>query len=143
MNASSAGREQPTLFKLAASFVYDALVVIALSFLLSWLFIMIFGDATHGSKRYALQITLWLGVGIYFVWCWAKSGQTLAMHTWRLRLVDPLEGTPKLSKLILRYMLATLSLLLMGLGFFWAIFDPEKCYLHDRLLKTRIIQLPK
>jgi uncharacterized RDD family membrane protein YckC len=141
--SSSAFQKQPTLFKLAASFVYDTLVVIAIGFLTAWLFIMLFGNATQGVKRYALQASLWLVIGIYFVWCWSKSGQTLAMHTWRLKLVNQQALPPGFSILVLRYMLATFSLLLIGLGFIWAIFDPERCYLHDRILKTRIIQLAK
>lgn len=131
---------QPSLFKLAASFVYDSLVVIAISFLASWLFILAFGDATQGIKHYALQLFLWLVIGFYLIRCWSKSGQTLAMHTWHLKLVDQNDHLPSLAALILRYILATLGLLLLGLGFFWALWDRERCYLHDRILNTRIIQ---
>lgn len=135
---------RPAFFKLAACFMYDALVVIALSLLASWLFILMFGDATQGIKRYALQLFLWLSIGCYFVWCWCKSGQTLAMHTWRLKLMDQAGfAPPSTQTAILRYILATVSLMLCGLGFFWAVLDRDRRYLHDTLLKTNIISLPK
>lgn len=144
MSASTVSSLRPTLFKLAACFVYDALVVIALSLLLGWLFIGTLGDATQGIKRYALQLFLWLSIGLYFVWCWSRSGQTLAMHTWRLKLLGATSLTPlNIQTAAIRYILATISLALFGLGFFWALFDRDRCYLHDRLLKTNIISLPK
>jgi uncharacterized RDD family membrane protein YckC len=141
VNSTAALR--PTLFKLTACFVYDALVVIALSFLLGWLFIVTLGDATLGIKRYALQLFLWLSIGLYFVWCWSRSGQTLAMHTWRLKLVQATSKPLNLQTAAIRYVLATISLGLFGFGFFWALFDRDRYYLHDRLLKTSIISLPK
>ncbi len=138
---------RPTLFKLAASFVYDALVTIALSFLMGGLFIVTVGDATQGFKRYALQLFLWCSIGCYFVWCWTRSGQTLAMQTWRLKLVQTHSVSAHIpinvSTAIIRYTFATMSLMLFGVGFFWALFDRDRRYLHDRLLKTAIISLPK
>jgi uncharacterized RDD family membrane protein YckC len=143
MSTSTASLLRPTFFKLTACFVYDALVVIALSFLLGWLFIVLLGDATQGIKRYALQLFLWLSIGLYFVRCWTKSGQTLAMHTWRLKLVQATSAPLDIQTAAIRYVLATISLVLFGLGFFWALFDRDRCYLHDRLLKTSVISLPK
>ena len=39
-----------------------------------------------------------------------------------------------------RYALASASLLALGLGFLWALVDKEEFFLHDRLMKTRLIQ---
>lgn len=134
---------KPSLFKLAACFMYDLLVVAAISLMAAAVFIALLGDATHGIKRYALQLFLWLIVGAYFVWCWHKTGQTLAMQTWRLKIVNQhnqLLGMPILFK---RYVLATMSLMLLGLGFLWVIIDRDKLYLHDRLLNSKIVFIPR
>ena len=131
------------LLKLGACFIYDALIVIALSFALGGLFLLVAGDATHGLKRYLLQLTLWFFIGIYFAWCWSRSGQTLAMKTWRLKLVGQDGNLLSLQTAFLRYMAATISLMLLGLGFLWAIVDRDNLYLHDRLLKNRIIAVPR
>lgn len=130
--------KSPSLLKLGASLVYEALVIIALCFAGALIFITVVGDATLGIKRYLLQLFLWLTVGAYFVWCWLKSGQTLAMHTWHLSLVRVDHRPLSVQLAIARYVLASLSLLLFGLGFLWAIVDSDRRFLHDRLLDTKI-----
>lgn len=129
----------PGLLRLGACLIYEALVVIAISFACALAFVMLFGDATHGVKRYFLQLFLWLAVGVYFVWCWRKSGQTLAMQTWKLQVVNQDSHLLSMNAAIARYLLACVSLALLGFGFLWAIIDRDHLFLHDRLLKTRII----
>lgn len=129
----------PSLIKLGASLVYDSLVLVALCFALALIFIGILGDATQGSKRYFLQSFLCLSVGLYFVWCWLKSGQTLAMQTWHLKIVDQHGQLLTTPTAVLRYGLACVSLMLFGLGFLWSIVDRDRMYLHDRILGSRII----
>jgi uncharacterized RDD family membrane protein YckC len=80
---------------------------------------------------------------VYFVWCWRKSGQTLAMQTWQLKLVDNRAQLLTVNVAIARYVLACLSLMLFGIGFLWAIVDRDRLFLHDRLLKTHIIYVPR
>ena len=132
---------KPSLFKLAACFLYDLLVVVAVSLMTVAIFILLIGEATHGFKRYALQLLLWFTVGTYFVWCWHKTGQTLAMQTWRLKVVNQHNQLLDLQMLLKRYVLATFSLMLLGLGFLWAIVDRDKRYLHDRILGLKIVYI--
>ena len=134
---------KPAWLRLAACMLYDGLVVLALSFALALGFILLFGDASHGLKRYALQLFLWLGVGLYFVWCWRKSGQTLAMQTWQLTLSDGQTKLLNWPQALIRYALASLSLAAFGLGFVWALFDRDGLFLHDRLLNSRITFVPR
>jgi len=129
----------PGLLKLGACFIYDALSVIAISFACTLIFLWLVGDATHGVKRYLMQLFLWLSVGVYFVRCWLKSGQTLAMQAWKLKLVSQNDQLLSMRTAIARYLLASMSLMLFGLGFVWIIVDRDRLYLHDRLLKTKII----
>ena len=131
----------PSIIKLGASFIYESLVVIAISLAATAIFIFFLGDATQGYKRYVLLGFLWLVLGTYFVWCWRRSGQTLAMQTWRLKL--KLQVHQGYSTLIARYALATLSLAFFGLGFLWVLINPKHQYLHDQLLAIRIVDLTK
>jgi uncharacterized RDD family membrane protein YckC len=129
----------PSLFKLGACLIYEALVVMALSLVCVSVLIFLVGDAAQGVKRYLLQVFLLIAVGAYFVWCWHRSGQTLAMQTWNLKLVGP-DGRLVLFKMaIARYLLACAGLMLFGLGFLWVFVDRDRLFLHDRLLKNRII----
>ena len=132
-----------TLF---AACVYELLLLVALWMLSTWLFVAAFGDAATGYKRYLLQLFLWLIAGVYFVWYWCKSGQTLATQTWKIKLVsqsnDNMQNnTLNLKQACFRYALASACLLACGLGYFWALIDKNGLFLHDRLLKTRFIKL--
>jgi uncharacterized RDD family membrane protein YckC len=129
----------PSLIKLGACLLYELLTVLAIVFVSAGLFVWIAGDATHGAKRLLLQIFLWLIVGAYFVWCWRQSGQTLAMQAWKFKLIGDDSQLLSLKIAVLRYVLATLSMALCGLGFVWAIVDRQHLFLHDRLLKSRIV----
>ncbi|HEY9269115.1 MAG TPA: RDD family protein [Methylotenera sp.] len=139
MNNQKMNTKAPGLIKLGACLLYELLTVIAIVFVSAGLFLWVAGDATQGAKRLLLQAFLWLVVGAYYIWCWRQSGKTLAMQAWKLKLIDDNSQLLSLNIAILRYVLATLSLGLCGLGFLWAIVDTQHLFLHDRLLKSRIV----
>jgi len=130
-----------SIFKRFAACVYELLLLIAIWLVCAGLFVMLFGNADNVLKRLCLQLILWLVAGTYFVLCWRKSGQTLAAQTWKIKLVNAQNETLGTKQAILRYALASASLLALGLGFLWALVDKDQLFLHDRLLKTRLIQL--
>lgn len=135
-----------TRLKLFAACMYELLLLLALWMLCTWIFVSLFGSAIDGYKRYMLQLALWVSTGAYFVWCWCKSGQTLAMQTWKIKLVtqdsaNQQNNTLSLNQALIRYALASACLLACGLGYFWALIDKNGLFLHDRLLKTRFMQL--
>ncbi len=130
-------------FRLLAACGYELLLLVALWFMSAWIFIAIFGDATQSYKRFFLQLSLWLMTGAYFVWCWCKSGQTLATQTWKMQLVNQSGFKLSVKQALIRYVLASMSALVFGLGFLWALLDKNQHYLHDRILKTRFIRLEK
>ncbi|ACT49110.1 RDD family protein [Methylotenera mobilis] len=138
-NSAVPTSQAPSLLKLSACLLYELLAIIALSLVFAGLFYAVFGDATHGIKRLLQQLLLWGLLGAYYIRCWMSSGQTLAMQAWHFRVVTennvPL---PKFSAFV-RYLLASLSLVLFGLGFVWALVDKDRLFLHDRLLKSKII----
>lgn len=94
-----------------------------------------------------LWLHLFVLLGIYFVGVWRYKGQSLAMQTWSLRLVDAESGRqPSLRQLIVRYVAAWPSLLLIcsGVGILWAAFvDRDRQFLHDRLAGTALVLLPR
>lgn len=142
----SAVSQAPSLLKLGASLFYELLVLIALAFFSVGIFYLVLGDATHGVKRFLLQIFVWLLIGAYFVRSWVVGGQTLAMRSWKLRLVEAqsTSGMPQAlswQKAVLRYLLGSLNLILFGLGFFYCLFDQERRFLHDKLLGIKMIKV--
>jgi uncharacterized RDD family membrane protein YckC len=76
---------------------------------------------------------------LYFVASWRRSGQTLAMKTWKLRVVGANNARITLRQATLRYALAWPGLLLGGIGILYALLDDERRFLHDRIAGTKIV----
>jgi uncharacterized RDD family membrane protein YckC len=129
----------PRLLKLGASLLYELLTITAIIFVSTGLFIIIAGDAGHGIKRLLLQLFLLLVVGAYYVRCWIKTGQTLAMQAWKLRLVNEEHQLLTTQQALARYLLAALGMAFFGAGFLWAMVDKHHQFLHDRLLRCKVV----
>ena len=121
-----------------ASGVYELLVVLAVVFIATLPFSYVFGDATHGWRRHLLQGWVFAVVGLYFTWFWTHGGQTLPMKAWRLRVLRHDGAALAWPHALHRYALSLLSFFAAGVGFWWAFFDREKLFLHDRLAGTYI-----
>jgi uncharacterized RDD family membrane protein YckC len=65
------------------------------------------------------------------------------MKTWRMRVqrIDGRLVSPR--QAALRFVLACWGLALLGAGFFWALADRDRQFLHDRLAGTRVVRLPR
>ena len=124
---------------------YELLPMLALWLLVSALILLLRGGVAvvPWSLAFWLQAgALWLVSGGYFVGSWRRGGQTLGMRPWRLRVVTAEGGRPSLQTLVFRYALATVSLLALGFGFVWSLFDRERSALHDRFSNTRLVRMP-
>lgn len=135
---SSIGRPA-SLRRRFAALVYELLLLAAVWFIAAFVFIAFARNPPHGALRAVFQLYLWLVTAAYFAWFWSHGGQTLAMKTWRIRLVRRSGEAVSLARAFARYGLATLSYGLAGLTLFWAIFDKDRQFLHDRLAGTRLI----
>jgi uncharacterized RDD family membrane protein YckC len=124
-----------------AAMVYELLLVVAVLFIASFVFVRIGGDATSGWHRALFQGFLLLTLFAYFYVFWRRSGQTLAMKTWRIRLVDRDGRLLHLKQSALRFVLALFGLSLGGVSIVWALFDRDRQFLHDRLAKTRLVHV--
>lgn len=128
----------PGFARRMACVVYELLILAALLLVAAFAFLAVFGDASTGPKRYLLQAYVLTVAGIYLVGFWTHGGQTLAMKTWRIRLVSQDGGRVGLLQAIRRYAIAVPATAFFGLGFLWALFDRERQFLHDRLAGTRL-----
>jgi uncharacterized RDD family membrane protein YckC len=115
--------------------LYESLLLFAVAFFAGWVFYFASGgrDATRGALRHELQVFVLVVFAAYFLWCWLRGGQTLAMRAWKIRLVDV---TP--ARALVRFLYAVV-LVPTGLSVLWVFVDREKQFLHDRLAGTRLI----
>ena len=124
----------PGLARRLASMLYEAILLFAVAFFAGFAFHFASrGAPLEGALRLAHQLLLVAVFAGYFLWCWLRGGQTLAMKAWRVRLVDV---TPR--KALARFLLA-LVLVPTGIAIVWALFDRDRQFLHDRLAGTRLV----
>ncbi len=143
-----------------ACWMYEGMLMVGVVFIAGYLFGTLSQTRNAMDNRHALQAFLFVIFGIYFVWFWAK-GQTLAMKTWHIRVVD-VDGAPiSQQRALLRYLLSWLWFLpplvvtwilglsgregvVLALGWIaiWAIlarFQPQRQFWHDAWAGTRLI----
>jgi uncharacterized RDD family membrane protein YckC len=95
----------PSLFRRLACWVYEGMLIFGVIFLAGYLFGTLSQTRNAMDNRPPLQLFIFVVLGIYFVWFWAK-GQTLAMKTWHIRVVG-VDGLPISQKrALLRYLLS-------------------------------------
>ncbi len=93
-----------------ACWTYEGMLLFGVLFIAGYLFGTLTQTRNAMDNRHGLQAFLFLIFGIYFVWLWSK-GQTLAMKTWNIRLVD-VQGRPvSQARALLRYLLSWIWLL--------------------------------
>ena len=79
--------DTPGLWRRMACWLYEGMLLFGVVFLSGYLFGTLSQTRNAMDNRHALQAFLVIVFGIYFVWFWSK-GQTLAMKTWNIRIVD-------------------------------------------------------
>lgn len=137
---SSLYRDCPpaSLLKQLAAMLYDSLLILAVLFLATAIALVLnHGEAIKSNPLFTVYLLF--TVFSFYAWFWHKSGQTLGMRAWKIRIVSEFGGNPSWGISYLRLMFALLSLLCFGLGYLWRLFWPYTW--HDKLSQTRIIDL--
>lgn len=150
----------PSLTRRMACWFYEGILLFGVVFIAGYLFSTLSQTRHALDNRLGLQAFLFLVLGIYFTWFWHR-GQTLAMKTWHIRVVDT-QGRPlSQKKALLRYLVSWLwfapplvltwplglpaleiAVLITGWVLVWALlsrFHPERQFWHDALAGTRLI----
>ncbi|MYN07638.1 RDD family protein [Massilia sp. FT127W] len=155
----------PTVKRRLISMVYELLLAFAVLFLPFLIFEIVSGASHTPVAEHMRQMLAFLVLGAYFIHQWVREGQTLAMRTWRIKVVLPGHAhvPPKIAAL--RYLLSwgwVLPALVVDYAFglsrwqalnaigagilAWALtafFNKDRQFLHDRIAGTRLVQLPK
>jgi len=145
-----------------ACWLYEGILLFALVFVAGWLFSTLgqMRDAADDARRPLLQAFLFVVFGIYFAWFWTK-GQTLAMKTWHIRIVDRAGQPLSQGRALLRYLCSwlwfappltvlatirptgrvTVVVMLVWIAT-WALLSrlhPQRQFWHDALAGTRLV----
>lgn len=131
--------KSPSLLKRLACVLYEAILLFGVVFLAAYLFDTLTQSKHALHLRHARQAWLFFVLGVYFIWFWTHGGQTLAMKTWRIRLVNTNQQSVSIKQALLRYLLCY-PLVFSGVSYLWYFFDKNKQFLHDRILGTMLIE---
>lgn len=144
----------PSLLRRFAAMVYDSLLLMAVSILygaiVTGINIAIKGVPATGERVTwgVFGVVVFIGwiltIGFFFCYFWKKSGQTLGMKTWRMKMYDAHSmQLPSYSQCVIRCCCAPFSMLLLGIGYWLMYLNTDRQTLHDKLSKTRILLLAK
>jgi uncharacterized RDD family membrane protein YckC len=162
--------DTPKLKRRLAAFVYEGVLLFGVIMAAGYVYGVLTGQRHALQGKGGLQAFLFVVLAIYFSWFWSRSGQTVAMKAWHIRLVS-VNGAPvPQSRAVLRYLLSWLwflpawvtayafnlqgmsavgGLTLLGVlayaGLVWL--RPDRQFWHDGVCKTRLVtwqpELPK
>ena len=155
--------QTPSLARRMACWLYEGVLMFGVVFIAGYLFSTLSQTRNPMDNRHALQAFIFVVCAIYFVWFWTK-GQTLAMKTWHITVLDR-NGKPLTQmRALLRYLVSWLwfipalataaSFRLPGTEVAvnalawvacWAIlsyFHPQRQFWHDALAGTQLVSTP-
>lgn len=150
----------PGLGRRMACWLYEGMLMFGVVFISGYLFDTL-SQSRHALDNRMLRMGfLFVVFGIYFTWFWSR-GQTLAMKTWNIRLVDRAGRPVTQWRALGRYLLSWLwflpplaavapfslsgaetSVIVIGWVLVWALlarFHPQRQFLHDAMAGTRLV----
>ena len=80
---------------------------------------------------------------IYFGLSWTRGGQTLAMRTWRVRVVRVDGGALNWRNALLRFTGGLAACASGGIGFVWSAVDAEGRNWPDLMSGTQLVLMPR
>lgn len=145
-----------------ACWLYEGMLLFGVVFIAGYLFGTLSQTRHALDNRHGLQAFLFLVFAIYFTWFWSK-GQTLAMKTWHIQLLDTSGKRVTQSRAFLRYVLSwvwvlppllltmpfklpapEVGVLMVGWIIVWAIlskFQSRRQYWHDVWSGTQLVDV--
>ncbi|WP_426102610.1 RDD family protein [Massilia sp. TSP1-1-2] len=158
----------PSIKRRLICLVYEAFLVVAVLALAMTVFLMAVKGYTGPFVEHGPKFVIFLGAGAYFIHSWSGSGFTLAMKTWRIKVVHIGTARVPFRNAAVRYVFswgwmlpggliyqalgyhdrawAAMSLSMLAGICIWAataFLDKDRQFLHDKLARTRLICLPK
>jgi len=152
----------PSVLRRLSCWFYEGVLLFGVVFIAGYLFGTLSQTRHALDYRHGLQAFVFLVLALYFTWFWHK-GQTLAMKTWHLKLVDIHGHSLSQQRALLRFLLSWIWLLpplllaqlwgftaLQSVGL-WAVWiavwaassrrHPDRQYWHDHWAGTRLVDV--
>lgn len=154
----------PSIKRRIATLPYEALLLLALLVIAAFPVAGLKGATLSGTPHIIFQAYLFCVTAAYFTWFWRHGGQTLAMKTWRLRVIAASGSALTFARALTRFVYSLLfygpacvgvvmlffpdrvspvitmwAFLPMVATILWARHDVDRQFLHDRMAGTRLV----
>jgi uncharacterized RDD family membrane protein YckC len=158
-----------SLARRLGALLYEALLLAAMAFVAGFVFLPLATPGASSRQalavpgllaRTAMFCALAGGAAIFYAWSWSEGRRTLPQKTWRITLVDAVGRPPTRQAALIRYAgawigpvvalgayaalrptgHARLAAALLAINYAWALVDPDRQFLHDRIAGTRIVR---
>ncbi|QEY61482.1 RDD family protein [Metapseudomonas lalkuanensis] len=139
-----------------AAIFYDFLLCVALLMVVTLIYQQVVLRLIYGGERLRqladqgalsgdplLSTLLVFALFGFFAKFWTHNGQTLGMQVWGIRVQNKDGSAISLWQALLRFVIAIGSWLVLGLGFFWSLWDKQKRTWHDIYSETQVVRIPK
>ena len=129
------------LWRRLLALIYDGVLLFGLLVVVTLCLVFINdGEAVSGP---GLQAILYLTCMLFYLTSWRMRGQTPGMLVWRIRAQNEDGSLLSLQQHVIRFLVSTLSLALLGLGFFWALADRQKRTWQDLASGSRVVTVQR
>ncbi len=162
--------QTPRLRLRMAAFLYEGVLLFGVVMLFGLIYSISTGQRHALFAHDGMQIAMFLSLGLYFWWFWTHGGQTLAMKTWRIRLVLASGEPISHARAVLRYLACWIwfmpglwlayfyktadgtssGLRMLALPLLWIVgyallsfVQPQRQFWHDVLCGTRLVEVPR
>jgi uncharacterized RDD family membrane protein YckC len=142
-----------TFIKRLMAVVYDGLISVAVLLVTTWAYTLVAGYligwekyeqmAEEGSIKAdpILTFVLFLVLYLFFGYFWTRTGQTLGMQVWRIRVENSNGVSISWVQALLRFMMGWASWITLGLGYFWMIWNKDKMTWTDKFSESRVVRV--
>jgi uncharacterized RDD family membrane protein YckC len=144
-----------TLVRRLLAMFYDAILCIALTMTITMIYMAI-SHSILGAEEYKalnesgqsthdplLSSILFISIFLFFSYFWTKTGQTLGMQVWHLRIQNSDNSAISWNQALLRFFTAIASLGLFGAGYLWVLVDKEGRTWQCITSESKVVRIPK
>jgi len=135
------------LWRRLCAIVYDTLIILALLLAVSMLYhgivnqlILGYETAPRGYNPFLASI-LFIAVFLFYSLSWRRSGQTLGMLAWKIRVQNSDGSRISWGQCLLRFMVGIPALGLAGIGMWWMLLNAQRKTWHDFYSDSEVVRL--
>ena len=131
-------------FRRLIAFLIDLLVIHLITYLIYLASTVLMGDLFRddaaSSISFAYKVLSSCFPALYFIYFYGSTGQSPGKAFLHLKVLRASGESAGYGVAFLRYVGYLISVMVMGIGFIWIIFDGRKQGWHDKIAKTVVVR---